>query len=417
MTLQTDNVQRILAIDSALRDRAIKVIPGGMYGHTRVHGGWLPPSFPQYYSRGAGARLWDVDGNEYVDFLCGYGPMIAGYANPEIDAAAKVRQELGDVLDGPTADMIEAAELLVDTVAHADWAVFAKNGTDATSMAVVIARAATGKTKLLKARVAYHGANPWFTPLMSGVTQADRANIIEYDYNDLASVEAAIQEADGDLAAIIATPFRHDGWADQEFADVEFARGIRELATRYGAALILDEVRTGFRLDPRGAWEGIGVRPDLTAFSKALANGYALAAVVGVESFREATTGIYVTGSFWHGSVSLAAAVKTLEILRSPEAVETMVELGTMLGDGLRAQAKEHGWDLVISGPPQMLALRFEHEESAKAGFAFADAAIRRGVILHPWHNMFLSAAHTVNDIERALAATDDAFAELDAVM
>jgi glutamate-1-semialdehyde 2,1-aminomutase len=401
---------RQLLADAALRDRATAVVPGGVYGHMSVLK-QMPPSYPQFYSRGAGARVWDVDGNEYIDFMCAFGPMILGYANPIVDAAAREQQLLGDALSGPTGHFVELAELLVDTVAHAEWAMFAKNGTDATSIAVMTARAGTGKTKLLKARKSYHGANAWFTPNPLGTTAADRADIIEFEYNDVASVEAAVAAAGGDVAAIIVPPFRHDGLTDQEFATQEFASGVRAIATRIGAALILDEVRTGFRIDAAGAWEQYGVRPDLTAFSKGIANGYALAAVVGIDAFKEAAASIYVTGSFWMSGVAMAAAVATIGLL-TDGGIAQMTAAGTQFREGLATQATSHGFTLHQTGPVTMPFVRFDGDDELTTVFAFTDAAIRRGVLLHPWHNMFLSGAHTPEDVSAALERTDEAFAE-----
>lgn len=409
MTLITP--KRTLTVDAALRERARAVVPGGVYGHMSVLT-QMPPSYPQFYSRGAGARVWDVDGNEYIDFMCAFGPMIAGYANPVIDAAAKKQQDLGDALAGPTPHFVALAEMLVETVAHAEWAMFAKNGTDATSIAVMTARAATGKTKLLKARKSYHGANAWFTPKAAGVTAADRADIIEFEYNDLASVETAVAAAGDDVAAIIIPPFKHDGLTDQEFATAEFATGLRAIATRVGAALILDEVRTGFRLDMAGAWEHFGVRPDLTAFSKGIANGYALAAVVGVDAYKEAAAEIYVTGSFWMSGVAMAAAIATLTILRDEGGLTRMTAAGDAFRAGLATQAESHGFTIIQTGPTTMPFVRFDNDAELNQVFAFTDAAVRRGVLMHPWHNMFLSAAHTDEDVSLALERTDDAFAE-----
>ncbi|WP_062519169.1 aminotransferase class III-fold pyridoxal phosphate-dependent enzyme [Demequina silvatica] len=403
---------RLQTVDAELRERALAVVPGGVYGHMSVLR-MMPPSYPQFYSRGHGARVWDADGNEYIDFMCAFGPMLIGYANPKVDAAAAEQQALGDALAGPTRHFVELAELLVGTVAHAEWAMFAKNGTDATSIAVMTARAATGRSKLVKARKAYHGANAWFTPAPAGVTAADRADIIEFDYNDLASLEAAVAEAGSDLAAIIVPPFRHDGLVDQEFATPEFARGVRAIATRAGAAMILDEVRTGFRLDAAGAWEPYGVRPDLTAFSKGIANGYALAAVVGIDALRQAASEIYVTGSFWMGGVAHAAGVATIRQLIETDGIARMTAAGQAFRAGLDTQATAHGFEIVQTGPETMPFVRFADDPELRTAFAFTDAAIRRGVIMHPWHNMFLSAAHTDADIAEALERTDGAFAEI----
>ena len=140
--------------DRALRERAGKVVPGGMYGHMLTNNQTMPPSFPQFWQSGEGPYTWDVDVNRYTDFMCSFGPMLLGHRNPLVEKAAAEQARLGDTLSGPSARLVEFAELLTDTVAHAQWAIFAKNGTDATSAAVRIARAATGKRKFLKASVA-----------------------------------------------------------------------------------------------------------------------------------------------------------------------------------------------------------------------------------------------------------------------
>jgi glutamate-1-semialdehyde 2,1-aminomutase len=413
MTLSIPLPRTVMTRDASLRERASRVIPGGMYGHQKVNAATMPPNYPQFYSRGAGARLWDVDGNEYIDFMCAFGPMIAGYANPIVDSVAARQQALGDTFTGPTDKLVELAELVTDTVAHADWAMFAKNGTDATSMAVVIARAATGRPLLLKARSAYHGANAWFTPTRAGTTEADRADIVEFDYNDLASLTAAAEQHSGRVAAIIVPPFRHDAFAEQELVGPEFARGARALADAIGAVLILDEVRTCMRLDMRGAWESIGVRPDLTAFSKSLANGYPLAAVTGIDSLSEAAQSVYVTGSFWMAGVPMAAAIATIEHLADVDGPAVMERAGTRLRDGLAGQATAHGFQLSQTGPVQMPMVRFVGDTDLTTAFAFTDAAARRGVLVHPWHNMFLSTAHTDDEIDAALEVTDAAFADI----
>jgi glutamate-1-semialdehyde 2,1-aminomutase len=341
VTLAAD--PRLSRHDRELRDRAARVIPGGMYGHMLANARTMPPSFPQFWTRGEGAYAWDADDNRHVDLLCAFGPMLLGHRNPVVDEAAARQLALGDTLSGPSPRMVELAELLTATIAHADWAMFAKNGTDATSTAVRIARVATGRTKLLKAAVAYHGANDWFTPRMAGVTAADRANIVEFAYNDIASLEAAAAAHDGDVAAIIVAPFRHDSFVAQEDVDPAFARAARAMATRTGAVLILDEVRSGFRLDVRGAWEGLGVRPDLTAFSKALANGYAISALVGTDPLAGAASEVYVTGSFWYSAVPMAAAIATVQQAVEVDAPELMRAPGERFKAASRPRASGTG--------------------------------------------------------------------------
>ena len=172
--------------DASLRERARRVVPGGMWGHMNAAN--LPEGYPQFFARGEGCRVWDVDGNEYVDFMCSWGPIVLGHHHPEVEAAARRQSEEGDLLNGPGEIMVELAETIVDSIPHADWVQFSKNGTDATTTSVTIARAGTGRRKVLVARGSYHGAVPWCSPSLAGVTAEDRAHIIVFDYNDVASL-------------------------------------------------------------------------------------------------------------------------------------------------------------------------------------------------------------------------------------
>jgi glutamate-1-semialdehyde 2,1-aminomutase len=395
--------------DAALRARAAAVIPGGMYGHQSVAG--LPAVYPQFMARGAGARVWDVDGREYVDLMCSYGPVVLGHQHPKVEAAAEAQRREADCQNAPSPRMVELAEALTATVAHADWAMFAKNGTDATTLALMIARAATGRRKILAARGSYHGSAPWCTPRPGGVTAEDRANMGYFTYNDLASAQQAADAAAGDLAGVIVTPFRHDIGQDQELADPQFARGLRALCDRTGAALILDDVRCGFRLHLGGSWEPLGVAPDLSAWSKAIANGYALAAVLGNDAFRTAATEVFTTGSFWFSAVSMAAGLATLAALAEQDAVATMAARGQALRDGLAEQAARYELAIRQTGPAQMPFLTFAGDAGFALANTFAGEAARRGAFLHPRHNWFVSAATTPADLDMALDATDHAFA------
>jgi len=395
--------------DEQLRRRAAAVIPGGMYGHQSAVP--LPPEYPQFMRAGLGARVWDVDGNEYVDLMCSYGPIVLGHRHPAVEAAAAAQAQLADCQNGPGPVMVELAELLVGTVQHADWAMFAKNGTDATTMCCTIARAQTGRSRILVATGAYHGAAPWCTPRPAGVTAEDRANLGYYTFNDLASVTAAAAEAGSDLAAILVSPFKHDAGFDQELVDPEFARGVRELCTQAGAALILDDVRCGFRLHLGSSWEPIGVLPDLSAWSKAIANGHPLAAVLGSGAFADAAASIFVTGSFWFSATAMSAAIATIGALRAEGAIDAMDRAGTALRAGILDQAAARGIGINYTGPAVMPYLTFEGDHGHELASTFAAATIQAGAYVHPRHNWFVSAAMTDTDIAATLAATDEGFA------
>ena len=391
------------SVDASLRERARKVVPGGMWGHQNAAN--LPDSYPQFFARAEGAKIWDVDGNMYRDFMCSWGPIVIGHRHPEVEAAVRKQLDAGDMMNGPGAVMVDLAELFVDTVAHADWVQFQKNGTDATTFCVTLARAATGRRKILLARGAYHGALAWSSPALTGGVAEDRAHIIHYDYNDVASLSAAVAAAGGDFAGILASAFRHDLAADQAMPTVEFAQAARAACDAAGAVLMIDDVRAGFRVHIAGSWEAVGVRPDLSAWSKAIANGYALAAVTGVDRLREAAAKLFSTGSFWSSSAAMAASLATLTVLRRDDAVARMAALGRLLRDGFARISAAEGLTLRQTGPEAMPMVLFDDDADFRRAYAFCNASLRHGAYFHPKHNLFLSAAHTEEDIEIALAA------------
>jgi glutamate-1-semialdehyde 2,1-aminomutase len=400
---------RAHSLDAALRERAAAVIPGGMYGHEST--ALLPAEFPQFFARAKGARLWDADGNEYIDFMCAYGPNLLGYADAEIDAAFAAQLARGDAMTGPSPLIVELAEQLVAMVAHAQWAMFCKNGTDATSIAVTVARAHTKRRKILVAKGAYHGAAAWCTPNPLGTLPDDRAHLIPFTYNDVASLERAAREAGDDLAGVLVSPFKHDGFVDQELPAREFAHAARAVCDRAKSLLIMDEVRGGFRLSRTGSWTRLGVEPDLSAWGKCLANGHPISALLGGEVARAAASRIYTTGSFWFAAAPMAAALATLRRIRETDYLERTERLGAQLREGLAKAAAAHAYTLRQTGPPQMPQILFDGDPDFRRGFAFSSELIQRGVYLHPWHNNFVCAALTEADVELALEAASESFA------
>jgi glutamate-1-semialdehyde 2,1-aminomutase len=387
------------------------VIPGGMYGHQNA--ALLPNSYPQFFTRAERCRLWDSDGNEYIDYVCGFGTNLLGYRHPEVERAAAEQSARADCMTGPAPGMVELAERFVDLVEHASWVLFCKNGTDATTWCVTIARAHTGKRKVLRSSGSYHGSAPWCTPRPDGVLPDDREHQIFYEYNDVESLNAAAELAGDDLAAILVSPIRQDAFRDMEPPKPAFAHRLRELCDRLAATLILDEVRTGLRLAHGCSWEALGVRPDLSAWGKAIANGYAISAVAGSEPLRDAARRVYGTGSFWFSAVPMAASLATLEIAKREGVAEHIHRLGEKLREGIAAQAKSHGLGLRQTGPAQMPMMLFDDDPDRVRGNFWTAEAVSRGVYLHPWHNMFLCAAHTEADIAQTLEVTEEAFAAL----
>jgi glutamate-1-semialdehyde 2,1-aminomutase len=399
------------SIDRDLRARAEAVIPGGMYGHQSV--GLLPDDYPQFFRSGDGAHITDADGKRYLDLMCAYGPNLFGYANPQVDAAYVRQLGQGDALTGPTGLMVELAEAFVGLVTHADWAMFCKNGTDATTMAMMTARQHTGRKTLVLARGAYHGAAPWCTPRPAGTTAEDKANQIFCNYNDIASLEAAVAKAGGDLAAIFAAPFRHDAFIDQAAPDAAYARRARELADQHGALLIVDDVRAGLRLTRDCSWSLIGVQPDLSTWGKCIANGHPISALLGNDKARKAAASIYVTGSFWYAGAAMAAGLETLRLVRETDYLERITTLGERLRAGLAERATAAGFGFRQTGPGVMPLFLFDDDPDLRKGFCWSSAMLAKGVYVHPWHNMFLCAAMTDGDIDFALDAAEQAFQTL----
>jgi glutamate-1-semialdehyde 2,1-aminomutase len=397
--------------DRELRDRARKVIPDGMYGHQSVR--LLPEEFPQFFSKAKGARLWDVDGNEYVDYVSAFGPNLFGYGFEPVDRAAAVQQARGDTLTGPSEVMVELAEAFVGMVSHADWAIFCKDGSDATTMALVVARAHTGRKTILVARHAYHGSAQWCTPRPAGILPEDRAHIVYFNYNDADNLTDAVRSHAGDVAAIFATPFRQEVFHDQTEPNAEFARAARALCDESGALLVVDDVRAGFRLERDCSWARVGVRPDLSTWGKCIANGYALSALLGAEKARRAASEIYVTGSFWFSATAMAAALETLRQVRESGYLEHIIAVGQRLREGLQRQAAAYGFSLRQTGPVQMPQILFNDDPDMRVGYAWTGECVSRGVYLHPYHNMFLSAAHGDEELARTFEVTDLAFASV----
>jgi glutamate-1-semialdehyde 2,1-aminomutase len=394
---------------NALLERASRVVPGGIYGHQSPQL-LSPGSYPNFLARGKGCRIWDVDGNEYIDFMCSYGPIVLGHRHPKVEEAARAQLEQLDCPNVPTERWVDLAELLVSITPWAGWAVYGKNGSDATSWSVAVARAHTGRNKVIMAEGAYHGSHPWCTPNPAGTTEGERMDTLTFEYNNSEDLRRVANEHRGEVAAIILCPFRHDVFHNEEMPAPGFHDGVRSLCDREGIVLILDDVRGGFRLHLGGSGEVVGLQPDLTCYSKAMANGYAISAVLGRDELRESAQQVYFTGSFFTAAVSMAAAVATINALRDEGGIEQMEVAGTRFREGLYQQARSLGLRITQSGPPAIPFLTFDNDQAFERSRLWAGECARRGVFLAPFHNWFLCAAHGEADIDEALVATEGAF-------
>ncbi len=399
-----------LVHSQALFRRAAEVIPGGIYGHTSPSL-TVPGAMPAFAAESVGGcRYRDVDGNEFIDLMCGYGPLILGNCHPEVDTAAAAARERGACFNHPTPLLVELAEKFVERIDFADWAVFGKNGSDLTSWAIMVAREATGRPGIVKMRGAYHGAHAWCTPGHGGVIPEDRARIHECDWGDSTGLEKVFHQRRGTLAALILTPIHHPAYGDTLLPEPEFVASVNRLCREHGVLLILDDVRTAFRLSTGGSHSVFGYEPDLAVYCKALANGHPISACAGRAAIKVAASRVYLTGSYWNDPAPMAAALATLDIIARENLPEKLARAGRRLVDGMVELGARHGVELLSSGPAALPYVRVKDDPSLMRTQRLCAAAAAHGVFLHPHHNWFMGAAHTDSEIDEALARLHRAF-------
>ena len=394
-------------------DRALKVIPSGVYGHLGPTEGLFLPleKWPLISSRAQGAYFWDMDGNRYLDFMCAYGPNVLGYNDPDVDAAAISQLNIGNCTTAPSYKMVECAELLVDTVATADWAFFMKNGTDATTFAMMTARAHTRKRKVFFLKNYYHGNDPWAMKAdYPGILPEDVAHNVILPWFDIQALQDAYDTCGGDVAALIAQPYDHGNFFDNRVATKEYWAQVRKFCTEKNIVLIIDDVRAGFRLDLAGSDHFYGFEADIICFCKALANGYNMSAACGKEFLRPAASSLSFTGSYWMSAEPFAACIACINKLKKLDAPAMFRRLGTQLTDGLKEAGKSFGFDLVVSGEPALFYLRIANDDSLMLHQEWVAECVSRGLFITSHHNHFMNAAMTEDDIKLAIDIGADAF-------
>lgn len=394
-------------------DRATKVIPAGVYGHLGpAEGQFIPVNrWPRFSEKANGSYFWDVDGNKYIDYMCAYGPNVLGYCDPDVDAAALKQIELGNCTTSPSKIMVECAELLVDTVNCADWAFFAKNGNDATSGAIITARAYTHRKKLIFFNGFYHGVAPMVQKIdYPGVLPEDVANNIYVDWDDIEGFKKVVEENKGEIAALIAQPYDHGNFYDNKFPAEGFWQAVRKICTEEGIVLIVDDVRAGFRLDLAGSDHFFGFEADMICFCKALANGYNMSAFCGKEFLKDAASSLSYTGSYWMSAVPFAACIACINKMKKLDTPKLFRELGTELTEGLKAAGKANGFDLIASGAPALFYLRIANDDSMFLHQDWIAECVNRGVFFASHHNHFMNASLTHEDIKRTIEIAEDAF-------
>jgi glutamate-1-semialdehyde 2,1-aminomutase/spore coat polysaccharide biosynthesis protein SpsF len=392
---------RSLARSLELLAKAQSLIPSATQTLSKGPTQYVQGVAPVFLARAKGSHVWDVDGNEYIDYPMALGPIILGHAYPPVDQAVKRQIDDGVSFSLPHPLEIEVAERLTAMIPCAEMVRFGKNGSDATAGAVRLARAYTGRDLILCC--GYHGWQDWYigsTTFNRGVP-APVCDLIEtFDYNDMDSLGRRFAAHPGRIAAVIMEPIGTVEPIDG------FLAGVRELCHRQGALLIFDEVVTGFRLAPGGAQEYFGVVPDIACFGKALANGYPLSAVVGPRAIMKTFEEIFFSFTFGGEAASLAAANATLKEIAEKEVIAHIWELGRQLNDGFNVLAQVFGVDRFMrtSGLAPRTVISFFDDggrESLLVKSLFQQECLKRGVLFSGGQNICFS--HSAADIEHTL--------------
>jgi len=412
----------------ALYRQALKLIPGGAQLISRRPELYALGLTPPYVSRGKGSRFWDLDANEYVDFMMCVGAAILGYADDAVDAAviAQIRQGTAYSLSHPLE--YELARELTAIIPCAEMVRYCKGGGEANTIAVRIARGYTGREKVLFC--GYHGWHDWYlaanldsdsvldTHLLPGIKPRGvphglAGTALPFRYNDLASLEAQLERNQGQVAAIILEASR-----GASLPAPGFLEGVRALATAHGAVLIFDEVVTGFRLGLGGAQAQFGVTPDLATYAKAISNGYAMGAVVGRRAVMEVVGEMFVSSTYWSDAVGLAAALATIRELRQRDAFAQIAAFGARFQQCFDEMAEEHDLPLRCAGLPQQFAITVTAGDAVqKRGMKdyYVQEMTRRGVFTS--FGVSPAYAHTSADLEHVIAAWREVFPLLRAVL
>ncbi len=428
----------------ALFEEAKKCLPSGASSNIRVH---AHDPFPILFERGEGSKVWDVDGNQYVDLLTSYGALVLGHSHPSIIRAVYEQVQRGSMLGTTTELEVGLAKRIQSIVPCAEMVSFSNTGTEATMEAIRIARAFTGRDKILKFEGHYHGHHdyvlfsvespsvvagleqaPSKLPYYPGIPDGISRTVVVAPWNDTASLEKVLKRNANDLAAIIIEPVM--GSAGVIPPREDYLKSVRELSNKYDVLLIFDEVLTGFRIAPGGAQEFYGVKPDVACYAKALGSGTPIAAIAG----RGDIMGMIGPGRIGYGgtyngnSLCLAAAKATLDELSKDDwaPIKRMHITGAELMEGLRELMSDYGHDGLVQGLGPMFQLYFtkakkilNYRHTLQSNFEkfreFRNLMLRRGVYFHPdgMERMMITTSHGEKDVEWILAAAEESLKDL----
>ena len=393
----------------ALLKQAKEITPGGMLGIRRPYN-FVEGEYPVFIERGYGGHIVDVDGNDYIDMLCSYGPIILGHVEEEIDNEVKKQLEKGFCFSLVQELQNKLEEKLAELIPGSEMSVIAKTGSDATTMAVRVARGYTGKDRIL--RCGYHGWHDWCVENHGGVPKEVSSLTIEFKYGNLDELREKLEDNRGRVACIIITPVGHPLAKDVIIPPDGYLQGVRALADEYDTILVFDEIRTGFRVALGGAGERYGVIPDLAVFGKAMANGYPISALTGKkEIMKVMEKDVFISSTFFPNSLEMAAALKCMEILQRDNVIESIWDKGEMFLSELSAIRERYNAPVTVSGIPPIPFITFDKVDDAYKlrRKEFYTQTIRRGLFIQPYHHWYICYRHTEEDLKYALQCIDNA--------
>lgn len=393
-----------------LLERELKVSPLAAQTFSKSYRYYCNGIAPSYMDHGEGCYIYDVDGNKFIDYVCALGPITVGYNNPKVNEA--VINQVKKFSSGSLQSELEVvlAEKLCSIIPCAEMARFVKNGSDATTAAIRLARAYTDRDIVLMC--GYHGMHDWSIGASEnnkGIPKSVCELTKTFKYNDLEDLKAKLNENTGKVAAVILEPIQSNGPKEG------YLQAVKELAHENGALLVFDEVVSGFRYALGGASELFGVSPDIASIGKGMANGYAISAVVGKkELLQQIEEGVFVSTTFGGDSVPMAAALATISILEQPGFYDHINKIGTIQRDGIEKLIEKYALQdvLSVSGMPAHAGVAFEgHGKLSYLDIQsiYSQTMIDNGILVIAIYN--LNASHTEKEAEQYLAATDKAFA------
>lgn len=404
MTERYKNSEEMLA-------RALQTIPLGTQTFSKSKIQFPYNVSPYFIDKALGSRVWDIDGNEYIDFINSLAAVTLGYKDPEVTQAVKEQLEKGTIFSLPHPIEVLVSEKIVELVPCAEMVRFGKSGSDATAGAIRVSRAYTGRDHV--AVCGYHGWQDWYigsTARRMGVPSATRELTHVFNYNDLVSLEQIFKEYPEQVAAVILEPMT------SITPENGFLEGLKEITHKNGAVLIFDETVTGFRFARGGAQEYFKVTPDLAAFGKGLANGYPVSAVAGKADIMKLMEEVFFSFTFGGETLSLAAAYATMQKLQKEPVIEKLYQQGRKVMDGVKKLIIDKGLTDVmeIKGNPTWSFLIIKDSvryTQWQIKTLFLQEAFARGILILTSHNM--SYAHSDDDIRMLLSVYDEVFSIL----